>query len=304
VTLGIAAALFVAAAPLASQAKYEVRLKRAWVRKFADRATVDATMEVRHTHRSANQVESGGKDGDLHFSGVSADIGLPFVAEVVNARQQGQLAAIQVIKDREASGDLLSITGAWRLWFEHPAKRQTQGGRNAFHPDNTNPDHSFEIHPASKIDDEDVSGAFIPIQGYEAYSADVAFPYFESSTVTIKASRTGISIRSKKLKYNYVEFDAELAEAPREVADGFIVKARFLDDDGEQVGDGFRRLIFVGETDAAEAIQDVAAGDFIRVLAIPRLDLNAVLEMVARQGTRQFEARLPYEMIVVGVIEQ
>ena len=61
---------------------YEVRLKRAWASKFADRTSIDATMEVRHTHHSANKIESGGKDGDMHFSGVSPQVGLPFVAEI------------------------------------------------------------------------------------------------------------------------------------------------------------------------------------------------------------------------------
>lgn len=39
----------------------------------------------------------------------------------------------------------------------------------------------------------------------------------------------------------------------------------------------------------------------MRVLGIPRIDLNRVLSLVATNGTRQFDAQLPYEMIIVGV---
>lgn len=293
-------ALF-AAVPLEAQ-NYEVRLKRAWVNAFADRTSVEAAMDVRWAHKHANQVESGGEDGDMHFSGVSTDIGFPFVAEVVNARLPAQQAATATIRQHEGSNGVLAISGAWRLWFEHPSTRQTQGSKkDAFSPDNTNPDHSFEIHPASRVGQHDLGGSFIPVAGYTAYTADVAFPYFDGCRVTIKASKTGISIRSKKLKYNYVEFRIELATAPTSVQDGFIVSARVLNANGEEVADGLRRMIFVQGTRAAAAIRNAAAGDRVRVLGIPRISLNKVLTLVQNNGTQQFDAQLPYEMIIVGV---
>lgn len=289
--------------PLRAQTgNYVVRLKRAWVNAYADRTSISASMDVRHSHDRANQVESGGKDGDMHFSGVSGDIGLPFVAEVVNAGLPAQQAAMQTIIRHEGSNGVLVITGAWRLWFEHPSPRQTQGSRkDAFSPDNTNPDHSFEIHPVSHAGEHDLGGSFIPVPGYSAYTADVAFPYFDNSRVTIKASKTGISIRSKKLKYNYVEFRIELASDPIPVTDGFVVSARVLNASGEEVTSALRRMIFVQGTRAANAIQNASAGDRLRVLGIPRISLNKVRTLIQNNGTRQFDAELPYEMIIVGV---
>lgn len=296
-----ASAFFSAPAPAAAQAKkFEVRLKREWAKKFADRATVDATMNVRHTHKHANSVSKGGDDGDIHFSGTSSDIGLPFVAEVVNAGLTAQQPALQAIVASD-NGGVLSLTGAWRLWFEHPAKTQTQGGNNAFSPDHTNPDHSFEIHPISRVAQLNVGGSFIPIPSYSAYDADTAFPYFDGDSVTIKASSSGISIRSKKLKYNYVDFRIELTHGPRVVSDGFIALARVLNSQGDEAADGTRRMIFVGGTTAASKIQNAVAGDRFRVLGVPRLNLKSVLAMVNKHGTQQFDARLPYEMIIVGV---
>ena len=282
----------------AQEFKFEVRLKTAWVKAHANLTSIDATMTVRHSHKSPNSISSGGNDGDMHFSGEAKEVGLPFVAEVVNAK--GQQAARTVILDHEASGEPLTVTGAWRLWFEHPSDTQTQGGNNPFDPDNTNPDHSFEIHPASRIGGADITGSITNVAGYEAYPADVAFPYFESDTVEIKASSSGISIRSKKLKYNYVEFELELTKKPTAVADGVIALATVFTDGDEQVVAAPRRMIFVAGTAAANAIKTLGAGDRMRVLAIPRIDLNAVLALVKENGTAQFRAALPYEMIVVG----
>jgi hypothetical protein len=299
----LAGSLLATTTPLRAQdPKFEVRLKRAWVQAFADRTSIVASMDVRHSHTKANPVGHGGDDGDMHFSGVSHDVGLPFVAEVVNAGLPPQKPQVSRIVAAQQSGTAVAITGAWRLWFEHPATRQTQGGANKFYPDHTNPDHSFEIHPISRVNQDDVGGSFIPIAGYQAYTAAEAFAYFDQCVVTIKASSSGISIRSKKLKYNYVEFEIQLEQDPKQVQDGWIALARVLTDQDNEAANGQRRMIFVQGTRAAQAIQNASAGDRFRVLGIPRINLNAVLFLVNQNGTKQFNAPLPYEMIIVGVL--
>jgi hypothetical protein len=298
----IATAAIVALPPRATAQDYIVQLKKAWVNKFADRATIEATMKVRHAHKSANTIGADGDDGDMHFSGESADIGLPFVAEIVNAALPGEQAADAAMKAKEGSSTPLVVTGAWRLWFEHPSKSQTQGAQNPFLPNNTNPDHSFEIHPISRVDQNDVGKSFVPIKGYTAYTADVAFPYFDKCTLTVKASQSGISLRSKKLKYNYVGFHVELTHAPKKVSDGYIALAKVLSGDtDEEAANGERRMIFVDGTPAADKIKGASNGDRFRVLGVPRVNLNAILALVKKHGSAQFDAPLPYEMIIVAV---
>jgi hypothetical protein len=290
-------ALFVAV-PLRAQ-NYEVRLKKAWVVAFADRTSMDATMDVRWAHENPN---SAAKDGDMHFSGVSPDVGFPFVAEVVNARLPGQQAAVAAIKQHQHSNGVLAITGAWRLWFEHPSARQTQGSKtDPFDPDDTNPDHSFEIHPVSRVGQLDLGGSFIPVAGYTPQTADVAFRYYDGKRVTIKGAKTSISIRSQLVYYNYVDFRIELATEPTPVQDGFVVDARVLNANNEEVANGLRRMIFVQGTRVAERIRNASAGDRLHVLGIPRISLNKVLTLVQNHGTTRFDAPLPYEMIIVGV---
>jgi hypothetical protein len=101
-----------------------------------------------------------------------------------------------------------------------------------------------------------------------------------------------------------VEFEIELAGSPKKVSDGVIAIATVLTDDGEPAAESTRRMIFVGGTKAAQKTTSAKAGDHLRLLGVPRINLNALLALVAKNGTKQFTAALPYEMIVVGVLDQ
>jgi len=281
-----------------------VRLRNAFISKFKNRATIAGLpFRVDHVKQKVNTIGSSGEDGDAHMSGrPGPEVALPMVAEIVNARDGESQLAFQKAKPMDKQARLVTISGVWRLWFEHPSTTQTQGAHNPFSPDNTNPDHSFEIHPVSQIEQDGVQASFVLIKNYTPYTADVAFPYFDKAKLTIKASSSGISLRSKKLKYNYVGFGIELTHKPKKVSDGYIVLAKVLSGDGdEEAANGERRMIFVDGTAAAAKIQTAAAGDRFDVLGIPRINLNGVLALVAKHGTAQFDAQLPYEMIIVGV---
>jgi hypothetical protein len=277
-------------------------------------------MIVHHSHTGPNKVGEKSADGDLHFSGESDEVGLPFVAEIVNAAAEPE--AVKFIKTSAKANEgkpdgqqPVHVVGAWRLWFEHPSQSQIQGDDNSFTPDTTNPDHSFEIHPVSLIagsgqDSFDVTNKIVPVEDFAthelfvAYDAATAFPYYEGVSVTIKASNSGISIRSPKLKYNYVKFDVELKQNPKKVPDGYIALAAVTSDDAEAERlPGTIRLIFVEGTEGANAMATAKGGDTFSVLGVPRVNLNAVTALVAHNGTAQFTAKLPYEMIIVGIYQ-
>jgi len=301
----------------AAEPKFEVQLKKSWIEAFKDRTSIDATMVIHHSHKQPNKVGTGSEDGDLHFSGESEDIGLPFVAEVVNAASETPAVAFikQVASSNEkASGNevAVKVTGAWRLWFEHPSPSQIQGGDNPFTPDTTNPNHSFEIHPISSIASAagqpfDVTDSFVPVadpkthQQYNAYSAETAFPYFDGLSCRIKASGSAVALRSNQLKYNYVEFTFQLAQKPKKVSDGFIALGRIVPENAEQNLPSGVRMIFVNGTKGAVAMSTAQSGDTFHVLGVPRVNLNAVSFLVTQQGTKEFSGHLPYEMIIVGI---
>jgi hypothetical protein len=293
-------------------------LKKAFVAKYKDRATIDATFFVDHAHKKPN---APAKDGDMHVAGrAPKEVGLPMVAEVINAARKDEQAAISRIHAVEGSGTPVPISGAWRLWFEHPANSQTQF---AVFPvaANTNPDHSFEIHPITIFDGNDLSSSFQPIPGFEPYAASKAFASYESLTFTVSSTSTAITLTAKKSGYNYTQFRMAVKGSPTKLDDGgFAVLADVFDIGSKESEDSVAenvRMIFVPKTAPAQLLisRKLGDGDFLNVVGIPRINLNAVFSFVCpdsrRSPSRTLESdcatparpatrKLPYEMIVVA----
>ena len=96
-----------------------VTLKRAFVEKYKNRATIDASFIVDHAHPHPNPPQ---KDGDMHVAGrAQKDVGLPMVAEVMNAAAQGQNSAVKDIHADEGVNKTITVSGVWLFWFEHPS---------------------------------------------------------------------------------------------------------------------------------------------------------------------------------------
>src|ERR1051326_800687 len=90
-------------------------LKDDFIEKYKNLVTIQADLQV-DVAGPVHKISKGGKDGDMHFSGRDPAIGLPIVAEIMNAKQWKK--AVRTVKDAEG-GDMLKIKGAWRLWCEH-----------------------------------------------------------------------------------------------------------------------------------------------------------------------------------------
>jgi hypothetical protein len=256
-----------------------VVLKRAFVMKYKDRATIDASFFVDHAHKGANPPA---KDGDLHVAGrAPKEIGLPVVAEVVNAARTQEQVAVSRIHAVEGNGSPVPVSGAWRLWFEHPADSQTQFDSVPVAA-NTNPDHSFEIHPITRFDGDDLSTSFQQIPGFQPYPASKAFASYEQMAVILSATPSAVSITSKKSGYNYVQFRIQLKGTPKRLADdGYAVLADVFDtgskDTEESIADNIR-MIFVPNTPPLQQLisRKLGDGDSLNVIGIPRVNLNAI----------------------------
>jgi len=277
-----------------------VILKRAWVKKFKDRATIEAKFVIEHSHSSPN---SNKKDGDLHFAGqAEREIGLPAVAELVNARKAFSKPAVQFIKDSAGTGTEVDLHGVWRLWFEHPAHSQTQFATFGI-AKNTNPDHSFEVHPVLKVGGIDLSESFDFIPDFAGHDAKKAFNFYNSLKITVRASATAVTMDAKKSVFNYTTYGMVLTGKPKKLVDGGI--AVFADVENEEDEDdplarGIR-MIFAPGTAGAKLITGKVAGDKFVAIGIPRVNLNAIEAAIRVSGTQQFTSSLPYEMIVVGI---
>jgi hypothetical protein len=293
---GIALAMLALLLPTVAPAGTVV-LKKAFVQKYKDRATIDATFIVDHAHKRPN---SPSKDGDIHASGRSSEVGLPMVAEVINAAQPKQKKAVDLIHAVEGKETKTNVSGAWRFWFEHPADLQIQFA-TVPKPANTNPDHSFEIHPVIQFGTEKVLDSLVPIPKFPAHAAKDAFASYEKLKVTIASTKTSITLQSPKSGFNYVDFNMRLLGKPKALKDGGLQVLANVEDDNDDPLAKNVRMIFVKDSPPAKALKALGSGDQMHVLGIPRVNLNAIFTLAGTLGQEQVTRKLPYEMIVVAV---
>lgn len=295
-TFGIA--LFLLAA-VNVHAEIEIVLKNTFIEQFKDRATISANMTVDKAHKKANPAS---KDGDLHFAGRASEIGLPFVAEIMNAKEE--TAAVDAVHAVEGTNTKLPVVGAWRLWCEHGGNSEQIQGKAVPKATTTNPDHVFQIHPTTKVGDEKTADALKPIDGFNTKDAQTAFTKYESISSVIKKEGTKTRITTTMAGFNYTQFVIELNEAPFMVEDGAFVRAKALDLEGELLVRS-RRMVFIKGSKPFERVKNGKEGDRLHVLGVPRINLALVSWRTHNSAKRPevLDWSLPYEMVIVAVYE-
>lgn len=274
-------------------------LKRAWVQKYKNRATISASFVPDKTHPTPN---TPAKDGDLHVAGrAQQDVGLPMVAEIVNARTFGKPAA-DFVHTIVGKNQAVTVVGAWRLWFEHPATKQTQGTTIPV-PTNPNPDHSFEIHPIVQMGTADVPNSFVAITGFKPYDTATAFGDYEKNSISVSANASTIVLASSRAVRNYAEFTFQAIGKPAKLDDnGYAVLANVESDTDTPAAQNVR-MIFVPDTPPWQAANSLSTGDTLHVIGIPRVNLAAVSDFVDQSGGKLVTRKMPYEMIIVAVLK-
>lgn len=283
-----------------------LNLSSHFVNEVKNRATISIQFELDAHLTKPHSVARSGEDGDIHMAGRAPEVQLPMVVEIMNAGEQGQSTSVKLLNSTSA-GQKIAVTGAWRIWFEHPSPGEQTQGDSVNAPANSNPNHVFEIHPVTAFGQNDIGdSSLVPIEDprsghqYSAYSASEAFGHYEKLDATVKVSDTAVSITSKKVGYNYTEFELEPAGQKQDVPDGFFVLANVYDlsDDETPVTAAPRRMVFLANTEPAKKFQALPPGGRMHVLGIPRVNLA---EVAAVQSGEAVDLSLPYEMIVVAV---
>lgn len=295
--LGAILVALLAGAPCAL-AGTTLRLKNSFISKYKNRTSITATTTVFAAHPHAKPQS---QDGDIHVASRAPEIGLNFIAELMNARNHAD--GVTAFNNAKASGDPITVTGAWRLWCEHGGDGEQNQGGTLEKIVNTNPDHVFEIHPVTKIDDEKFLDSFVPIEGYTPKGAEEAFYRYENARCRIIPGKTNTTLLVNMVGYNYAEFVLELLDDDQFVVDdGRMVFASVLSLDGDVLVHK-RRMVFVKGTPPELAVRGLHAGDQLHVLGIPRINLTLVAWRAAhaKQRPEVLNWDLPYEMIVVGV---
>jgi hypothetical protein len=299
VALPLLAVAAVGQHPSAASGNITITLKKAFIAEYKNRATIDAddyVIDVAH-----KQPNPASKDGDLHIAGRADSIGLPIVAEIMNAKDEKP--AVKRVHNLEGTGKKLKVSGAWRLWCEHAgSSKQVQGA--PLKPFNTtDPAHVFEIHPVTKLDGIDVTNGFKPIKGFQAKDAHDAFVHYENVRCLIRPQGETVTLVTHMAGYNYVEFILELNEKPFRLKDGIAVQCKVRDLEGELLVHN-RRMIFAEGTEPFNRVGALDQGKRLHALGLPRIDLALVdwrVENPEFMGEETLKWNLPYEIIVVAV---
>lgn len=276
----------------------EIQINMSFVERYKNRVTIQATFTV---DKAMGSPVPALLDGDLHFAGRAPQISLPCVAEIANAASQKQ--AVDVVHRAEGSGRPLGVSGVWRLWAEHGGGLKEEQGTPLAAYETNNPEHVFEIHPVTRIDDHSLLDSFRPVEGFKPGDARRTFGIYEKAFCTLKVNRSTISIITVTGLYNDVEFLMEAASDQQIVAaDGrFVIgSARTLD--GELLVERLR-MVFVKGTAAERAVRLLKRGGRLHVYGIPRLDLEEISRRARDSATKPalLTGPLPYEIVVIGV---
>lgn len=289
-----------------AHADLNIVLKNTFIEKFKDRAAITAHFSV----DQATKPHPAKEDADIHIAGRSDDVGLPMVAEIMNAAAEPQ--ALQAVRDAKG-GDPVEVTGAWRLWCEHGGMEDQVQGADVPKATDTNPAHVFEIHPVTEFDHHSVLKSLHFIQGYQPKEAHAAFVKYEGIRSEITPGADTTTIRTTMAGYNYVDFVMEVLGEQKEVEGGRFVFAKIFDTDCELLLHK-RRMVFLKDTPPEKNVRTLTEGKQLRVLGIPRIDL-ALVSWRSRCAKNQvdnvpnckdkfpdvLEWSLPYEMVIVGV---
>lgn len=299
--LRLTTALALLAIALPVYADLVLTLPNDFIEKYKNRATIttDFVIFFAHDKPKTPSPSKPSNDGDIHISGVPAELKMQAVAELMNAASQPK--ALAHANKKKGTGEAVRIIGVWRFWPEH-------GGDDAFFPGmdvdipHTNPDHIFEIHPTTEIGGIETRTSFFPIPGYRPKDATDAFQRYENIRARIFPGQTSTKIRMGSVGYNYVKFRIRLREDPtHELEDGITVFADVKETDGETL-QRKRRMVFVKDTRPEKAVRILKKGECMLVLGMPRLNLSLVSWRAEHSATDPdvLAWNLPYEMVIVG----
>ena len=279
-------------------ANIEITLKNDFIEQYKDKATISVSFVVDRAHKRPNPPK---KDGDLHAAGRADEVGLPMVAEIMNAASQK--SAVDAIHQAEGTGNPIPLTGVWRMWCEHGGDdKQVQG--EPLQPFNTtNPPHVFQIHPITEFNSTSIIGTLHPIQGFKTKDAETAFAQYESLKSHITLAGDTTTILTTMAGYNYVEFVAAPLqnEQQKSFPDGTGVLAAAYDLNGHLLVHK-RRMVFVKDSPEETAMKSLKPGEGMHVLGVPRISLKLLSYRIAHHSENEemLDWSLPYEVVIVG----
>ena len=302
--LAVAVIALVGVRPAETQAAGDAivfTLNKDFIEKYKNRVTIDVDMSVDH----ASKVHAEKDDGEIHIGGRAEQIGLPFVAEIMHAKDQK--GAVKSARDAEGKAPI-KVKGAWRIWCEHANGVNQKQGAKVDPAADSNPHHVFEIHPVTHVEGKDILDSVGPPDNFKFKKPDVAFTHYENVGCKIKDNGDTVTIQTNMAGYNIPEFILESIDdtvGGLEVEDGRFLFASVRDLDGDLLVHKVR-MAFIKGTDIEHAARTLAKGQRLHVAGVPRISLALVSYRVAhKMDVRDpLNWNVPYEVIVLGEVEE
>lgn len=283
-----------------SYGQIEIILRKSFVDSLKNKVTISADYEIAFTHKYPN---APSKDGDIHIAGKVSGVGLPVVAEIMNAKKQP--SALQIIHQNEGNGKTVNMIGVWRLWCEHAANGEIQEQGADVIINNTNPPHVFEIHPVLKVNEIDLIESLKPIIGFQYKNSDDAFFKYSNTICKIEDLNDKIKITTNGVGYNYAEFWIEVMDDTQFVVDdGRFVFCTVLNQNIELICNKMR-MVFPKGSQAEKKVTKLKKGAVMHVVGIPRMDLALVSYRIEHSSKKPeiLNWNLPVEMIIVAILQ-
>jgi hypothetical protein len=287
-----------AAGSCPASANITITLRNTFIEKYANRATINTDVRI---DKAAPKPHGAAEDGDMHAAGVSEDIGLATVVEIMNANATDESSAVADLEGDEDK--TVSIGGYWRLWPEHGG---TGNDFTQFGPiesiTSTNPPHVFEIHPILSLDNISLDESQHVIGGYAPKDPDVAFAAYDRTQCKIVSTGDTTEITTDMIGYNYVKFQITLNEsaiAHKLDDNGFSFFAQVQDPDSGDLIANKVRMVYALGTSLSSTLQTMKGGSSLVVWGIPRIDLSELSYRAKHPQSSDWS--LPYEMIIVAI---
>jgi uncharacterized protein (UPF0212 family) len=294
-----------------AQSQIVLTLKKSFIDSIKDKITLtlDYTLDKANDknldlysnfHTGKNPpVNNSKKSKDLIIAGRNQYVGLTIVARVFNAKTD--LNAVDIINQNK--GSIINVTGVWRLWCDYLGNDEFFQGKVNEEPNDYNPPHVFELTPVLKINDKNLLGFNDEINVHRIFSAETAFDRFSSAKCNIKINDSMITLVTQGLGYDFIDFVLQLNDLPKIKKDGRIVFGNVYSKEGDLLYSNLR-MIFIKDSEPEKTVSELAKGDKLRVLGIPRINLNEIDSRINNSDTNKdlLNENLPFEMIIISVL--
>ena len=306
--------LLLAEPAMAASQGSNIVLKTAWAQKYRNRVSIEANVTILKV--SGKEV-----DADIHGGSRENQIGLPMVAEILNGAEPSQQPARSGLAP--GTNPQKNVYGAWRIWFEHPPSGGTQCqhftgqapdiclNQTLTGPD-SNPKHSFEIHPIFEVDGVRVGRSSLVVgTNAQIKETDQAFRVYTgpNKKITIARTTSGITLNSLQIMDNYVRMRVRVRQTSTPTkrndgsTDGGWIRADVLVSDPDLADRASNlRVFYFLDSMPGDRLKTAAVDDEFEIVAIPRLNLDAILS--ASQANQVVQIPLPFEFVAVGMVGQ